>query len=281
MRYLKIFSCFCVLISNGFHWISLDFILVKQAEKSKQSNAPPNIPGMPLPPGMALPPGMPMPPPGMIPGMMVPPPGMPMPGPPGGMPLPPGAPRPMMGPNVGPPSSSQPMPNGQQRPMMDGPGEHDGPPGMDGPPGSRGMPNQRDRNMPGMMQNRPGMNRGGHDGPPVNPERMEMMARDGPGDRGRGPPGRGGPMDRGRGGGGPMRGGRPLMGRGGQMGMDGQPLDQDGHPMRRDRPTPYGRPGAPSDGPRRNRGDSLDEEQNDSSFPPGIRGGRGRAGFRR
>ena len=230
---------------------------------------------------MALPPGMPIPPPGIMPGMMVPPPGIPIPGPHGAMPPPVagGAPQPMGTPNAGPPSNTQPLPTGQAR--MDGPGDsHEGPPGMDGPPGSRGLPNQHDRNGPGMMQNRPGMNRGGRDGPPVNPERMEMMVRDGSGDRGRGPPGRGGHMDHGRGGG-PMRGGRPLIGRGGPMGMDGPPLDQDGRPMRRDnRPTPYGRP---PEGPRnmRNRGEPLEDEQIDGPFPPSMRGGRGRAGFRR
>ena len=180
-----------------------------------------------------------------------------------------------MGPPNAGPGGNQPMANGQPRSMIDGPMDsHDGPPGMEG---SRGMPNQRDRN--GMMQNRPGMNRG-RDGPPLNPERMDMMGRD---DRGRGPPpGRGGHMDRGRGGG-PMRGGRPLMGRGGPMGMDGPPMDQDGRPMRRDnRPSPYGRPGGPADGPRnmRNRGESLDDEQMDNPFPS-MRGGRGRPGFRR
>jgi len=151
---------------------------IKQAEKSKQANAPPNMPGMPLPPRMALPPGMPLPPPGMIPGMMVPPPGMPMPGPAMPPPVPGGPPQPIGAPNTGPPSSTPPVMNGQPRPMMDGPADnHDGPPGMDGPPGSRGLPNQIDRSGPGMMQNRPGMNRGGRDGPPVNPERMDDGTR--------------------------------------------------------------------------------------------------------
>lgn len=219
-----------------------------------------------------------MPPPGMMPGMMLPP-GMGMPGIPGGLPppgagMPPGMIPPMRPGMPGPPgarnplqpmsTNPQPMHNGQQRPLMDDPMMDD----LEEMPRMGG----RDRNGPPMHRDRQNMGRG-RDGPLVNPERIEMMSRDGPGgDRNRSPMGRGGPpMDRG-GRGGPMGRNRMPMG-GPNMGMDGPPME--GRPMRRDnRPGLFGRgpPGAPDD--------ALDEEGG-MDFPPGPMGARGRGGFRR